>query len=104
MTYATIVRVQAPIQAYDATHAEIVKATGDQMEAGFILHIARATDDGFEIIEVWESKEQADAFNDEVVRPAMQRSGAPQDAPEPEVVEFEPRVVMTAQTYDSGPA
>lgn len=101
MTYGTIVRVKAPIQAYDAAHAEVMQATGPQQVPGFIVHIGRATDDGFEIIEVWESKEQADAFNRDVVWPAMQRTGMPEDGPEPEVIEFDARAVLTGERYTS---
>jgi hypothetical protein len=101
MTHGVIVRVGGPIQAYHATHAEIMKAVGDQQPDGFILHVARATEDGFEILEVWEAKEQCDAFNRDVVGPAMERAGAPTSGPEPEVIEFEPRAVMAVQLYTS---
>jgi hypothetical protein len=99
MTYGTIVRVKAPIEAYDATHTEVMKAAGPQEAPGFIVHIGRAVQDGFEMIEVWESKEQADAFNHDVVWPAMQRAGMPDDGPEPEVIEFDPRAVVTGENY-----
>lgn len=101
MTYGTIVRVTAPIQAYDATHAEVMKAAGPQQVPGFILHIGRSTEDGFEIIEVWESQEQADAFNRDVVWPAMRRAGVPEGGPEPEVIEFDARAILTAREYTS---
>jgi hypothetical protein len=105
MTYGTIVRVAAPIQVYEATHAEVMKTADGPLDvAGFILHTARATDDGFEIVEVWESKEQADAFNRDVVWPAMQRSGAPADGPEPEVIEFQPDSVLTGRPFNSDSA
>jgi hypothetical protein len=99
MTYGTIVRVKAPIQAYDAAHAEIMRTAGPQQVPGFIVHIGRATDDGFEIIEVWETKEQADAFNRDVVWPAMRATGAPEGGPEPEVVEFDARAILTGDRY-----
>jgi hypothetical protein len=101
VTYGTIVRVKAPIQAYDATHAEVMKAAGPQQVPGFILHIGRVTEDGFEIIEVWESEEQAAAFNRDVVWPAMKRTGMPEDGPEPEVIEFDPRAIITGEKYTS---
>jgi hypothetical protein len=101
MTYGVIVRVSAPIEAYDASHAEVMKAAGDSTGTGLISHVARQTADGFEITEIWESKEQADDFNRAVVWPAMQRVGVPEGGPEPEVIEFEPRVVMAVQVYAS---
>ena len=104
MTYGVIARVKAPIQVYDASHAEVMKSSRDPKGAGLISHVARATTDGFEITEIWETKEQADRFNREVVWPAMQRVGAPENGPEPEVIEFEPRVVMAVQVFNSDSA
>ena len=101
MTYGTVVRVKAPIEAYDATHAEVMEAAGPQQVPGFILHVGRAIEGGFEIIEVWESREQAEAFNRDVVWPAMKRAGMPENGPEPEMIEFDPRAVVTGETYSS---
>ena len=104
MPYGTIMRVKAPIQAYDAAHAEIMKASVPQEVPGFILHVGRATEDGFELIEVWETKEQADAFNRDVGWPAMKRAGMPEDGPQPELIEFDPRAVLTAKPFESNSA
>jgi hypothetical protein len=104
MPYGVFVRVKAPIESYDAAHAEILRSSDAQQVPGFVLHIGRATDEGFEIIEVWESKEQADAFNREVGWPAMQRAGMPEDGPEPEVVEFDPRAVLTGRPFEAATA
>lgn len=101
MTYGVIVRVKAPIEAYDATHAEVMKATGPQQVPGFIVHMGREIEDGFEIIEVWETKDQAEAFNRDVVWPAMQRVGMAEGGPEPEIVEFQARVILTGERYSS---
>jgi hypothetical protein len=98
MTYGVITRIPAPIEAYDASSAEIVRAEGVLDPAGLILHVARATDGGFELLEVWESKQHSDAFNDAVVRPALVRLGVGMsaDGPVPEVVEFDAsRVIVT---------
>jgi hypothetical protein len=78
MTYGVIVRVPAPIRAYEASHAEVMKATGGQSGDGLIFHVARATEQGFEMIEVWESKAHSDKFNEEVVGPAVTRTGVDQ--------------------------
>lgn len=96
MTYGIIVRVQAPIEAYDASHAEVVKAVGDKEIPGFVLHTARATDEGFEVIEVWESKDLYDAFDRDVVGPAVAAAGMDGDAAPPEIIEFEPRTVISS--------
>ncbi len=65
MTYNVIFDVPAPIELYDATHSAIrnVVGTGD---VGLVAHIGRATDAGFEITEIWRSKEQFDTFNREI--------------------------------------
>ncbi|MCW2521785.1 MAG: hypothetical protein JWO63_120 [Frankiales bacterium] len=96
MTYGVIVRVPAPIQAYEASHAEVMKATGGESGVGLIFHVARATEQGFEMIEVWDSKEQCEKFNQEVVGPAVARTGVDQSGPQPEVIEFDPVGVMLA--------
>lgn len=97
MTYGTVVTVPAPIEAYLASHAEVQRATGDQFPDGLIFHVARPVDSGFEMLEVWESKEQADKFNEEVVGPAVGRTGADTSGPQPVVVEFEPVGLMVAK-------
>ena len=94
MTYGTVVKVPAPIQAYEASHAEVEKVTGGEVPDGMIFHVARATDEGFEIIEVWESQAHADKFNEEVVVPAIIKSGADMSGPEPERTVFEPVGLM----------
>jgi hypothetical protein len=101
MTYALTVRVRKPIEVYDTTHAEVLKAAGSDAADGLILHVARALPDGFEVFEVWESREHADRFNREVVFPAMERVGVDNSGPEPQVEEFEPRTVLVPQPYSS---
>jgi hypothetical protein len=96
MTYGNIVKVPAPIEAYKASHAEVEKTIDGQHPAGLIFHAARATDTGFEIYEVWESKAHADKFNEEVVWPAIARTGVATPDAQPEVTEFEPVGIMMA--------
>ena len=92
MTYGFVMDVPAPIETYDALHAEIARRnTGE--DYGMLLHVGRATATGFQVLEVWESKEQCDRFNAEVVDPALAAltGGRPIPGPEPTVQEFEPR-------------
>jgi hypothetical protein len=57
-----------------------------------LLHVGRVTDDGFEVLEIWESKDECDRFFAEVVRPAVTSvSGAHALRGEPVTMEFEPR-------------
>jgi hypothetical protein len=94
MSYGLIVRVQAPVQAYETAHGEVLKALDGQQVQGLLCHIGREIDGGFEVIGVWGSKEASVSFNEEVVIPAMVRAGfaIPEDPPEP--IEFEPLDVM----------
>ena len=97
MTYGVIVRVPAPIESYRAAHAEIGKVLGSMQPDGLILHVARPIESGFEMFEVWESKEHSDRFNEEIAGPAVNRSGAPADGPHAQFEEFEPETVELSQ-------
>ena len=68
---------------------------------GLILHVAHATDLGFDLTEVWESKEQLEAFNRTVFPQAMARAGITMDGPPPPTVEFDPLAVVTARAFTS---
>ena len=89
MTYGFAMDVAAPIEFYDALHAEIGRRSGGAAE-GMLLHVGRATPSGFQVTEVWESKEQWDRFATEVVGPALAELTGGQ-VREPEVEGFEPR-------------
>ena len=91
MTYGFVVDVPAPIEFYDAMHAEVGRRAPNGVE-GLLLHVGRPTMDGFQVIEIWETKEQADRFNAEIVGPALAQlsQGQPQP-PAPPMQEFEPR-------------
>jgi hypothetical protein len=97
MSYGMIVRVQAPVEIYETAHGAVLEALGGQEAEGLLCHIGRQVDGGFEVIEVWESKEAATKFNDEVVIPAMVRTGVAPDEP-PELTEFEPLDVMVGRS------
>lgn len=70
MTYAIKVDVAAPIETYDALHAEVVQRSGGTV-AGLLVHIGRATANGFEVVEIWESEDHFQQFNVDVVWPVM---------------------------------
>ncbi|MDT0349430.1 hypothetical protein [Pseudonocardia charpentierae] len=57
MTYAHIFDIPGPVELYQAAHAEFAKYPTDDM----LLHVARSTGDGVEVVEVWTSRE---AFHD----------------------------------------
>jgi hypothetical protein len=69
MAYAHIWTVRAPISVYDTVWAEI----GTRPD-GLILHLVTPGDDGFHIIEVWETAEHSDRFAGAVLAPAVART------------------------------
>jgi hypothetical protein len=83
MTYAHVVDVAAPVEMYDALHAEIVHQSGDAAD-GLLVHVGRPTDAGFQVLEVWESRAHFERFNNEVVLPILARMSAGQPGPAPQ--------------------
>ena len=91
MTYGVVMDVPAPIELYDAMHAEIRRRTPDAVD-GLLLHVCRQTPEGFQIIEVWDSKESSDRANAEIVGPAIgQAAGVQPPPPEFTTETFVPR-------------
>ena len=71
-------------ELYDALNREMGIDESNPPD-GLQLHIAAKTDDGIQITDVWESREQFDRFVEDDVMPAMAKL-AGDDAPP-----FEPR-------------
>lgn len=91
MTYAFVMDVEMPVEAYDAVHREVVRRTGSSVD-GLLVHIGRATARGFQVTEVWESREQAERYNTEIVGPVIaELAGDRMPQQEPVTEEFEPR-------------
>jgi hypothetical protein len=91
MSHALVMNIPEPIEFYDALHAEVGRRSSGRAD-GLLLHLGRATSDGFQVLEVWESKQKCDRFFAEVVRPSIASvSGNQAPAGEPVVEEFEPR-------------
>jgi hypothetical protein len=91
MAYGIVIDVPAPIEFYDALHAEIGRRTAGRAD-GLLLHVGRETGTGFQITEVWESREVFERFSDEILGPAMaDLSGGRPASGEPTVEGFEPR-------------
>ena len=90
MTYAVTYDFHAPIDIYDALYAGVGQAAGTERD-GLLVHIGRPIEDGFQILEIWESQTHFARFNDEVVDPVMGQmfEGPLPDLPTP--VEFEVR-------------
>jgi hypothetical protein len=99
MAYGFVMDVPAPIELYDAMHAEIGRRTTGGVE-GMLLHVGRETREGFQVIEVWESKELYERFNTAIFRPALAHlSGGQPPSAEPAMDEFEPRGLIVPAAH-----
>jgi hypothetical protein len=99
MAYGFVMDVPAPIQFYDALHAELMRRTPGDV-SGMHLHVARQTSAGFQITEVWESKELCDRYTAEVVNPAIaELSGGQRPPMDPAIEEFEPRGLVVPAAH-----
>lgn len=99
MTYALIVGVPAPAEVYDAMHAEVLRRCGSAVD-GLLVHVGRSVDDGFQVFEVWESREAYDRFLVEIMAPVMEAltpPGQPQgEPPAPDEVDLRGLVIPSA--------
>ena len=99
MAYGYVMDVPAPIDFYDALHAEIGRRTTGGVD-GMLLHVGRETREGFQVIEVWESKELYDRFTAEILGPALAHLTGGQPPPvEPAMEEFEPRGLIVPAAH-----
>lgn len=100
--YGYTIHVPQPIEAYQAMHKAVLEVVDEAGGVeGLVLHLAYPTDSGFDLTEVWEAREQFDAFNRDLFPKAVERAGLPMDAPMPEPVEFDPAGVVTARALIS---
>jgi hypothetical protein len=92
--------VPAPIEAYDVAHAEVRRRSGGVVE-GLLVHVGRATDQGFEVLEVWESREHFERYTREIVNPIMAELAPGAPPASQGGMEFEVRglVIPSAGTY-----
>jgi hypothetical protein len=88
--YAVTMDVPAPIEVYDAVHAELLQRTGGTAD-GLLVHLTRATGTGFQVLEVWESREAAERYERDLVQPVMAELAGGQPPPLDGVTEFEVR-------------
>ncbi|MFN0281739.1 MAG: hypothetical protein ACKVZ6_07175 [Kineosporiaceae bacterium] len=86
--YAHVVDVPAPAAVYDATHAELLRRTGGHVD-GLIVHLCRATDGGFQVLEVWTDRAAYERAERDHVAPILAEQaaatpGAPSERPQNE--------------------
>ena len=99
MTYGFVMDVPAPIELYDAMHTEVLRRAPDGVD-GLLLHVCRQTPGGFQITEVWESKELSDRANAEIVAPVLAELSGGQPPPqEPTIEQFEPRGLVVPAAH-----
>ena len=72
MTWGVRMDVAATVEMYDAMHQELLRTTGAVVD-GLLVHLACSTPAGFQIVEVWESREPFERYSAELVTPLMMR-------------------------------
>lgn len=86
MTYGLIVDIPAPVEVYDRVHAAMTaRADGDGH--GLLVHIGRPTPTGFQVIEVWESRETYERATAALVGPLVAELGEALPPPDRQAVE-----------------
>jgi hypothetical protein len=84
----------ATLDHYDAINKAInAEMGGAHPGTGALFHFATATDDGFRVVDVWNSREEFEAFLSGPIAPALAASGMP--AP-PSIQFFEVHNYFTA--------
>ena len=83
----------AGIDKYDAVQAELGWKDGKGEPAGLIAHAAGSTDDGFCVIEWWESARDWEVFFAQRLRPAFEKVA---DIPPQDITTFEVHNSYTA--------
>ena len=94
--YGVVTTVPAPVEVYDRMHAELIKRAGTSLDSfGLLVHVGRATADGFERFEVWESKEHYDRAMEVSVSLMRELAGElPQPSTEQSADVFEVRGIV----------
>lgn len=100
--FGVITPVAAPVELYDAIHTELRERTRGKVD-GLLLHVGRQTDEGFEVIEVWQSREDFERYLKDVVGPVIAELTRGQQAPAPpssETFEVRGLVIPGAGIFD----
>ena len=57
--------VPAPVEVYDAVHAAVLERMGTDVN-GLLVHLARATNAGFQVVDVWEFLDACERYHEEI--------------------------------------
>ena len=88
-TFGVIIRYPGGTKdQYEAVRAQVFPTDGSLPE-GLAQHIAGATDDGWVVLGLWDSRESYERFRDETLMPALQGIGEAGYPSPPQVTAFE---------------
>jgi hypothetical protein len=79
VVFGVTTHVPAPLEMYDAIHSGLLARSGAEVD-GLLVHLARATPEGFAVTEVWESREHRDRYDRELVGPLVAELAGPDGA------------------------
>jgi len=100
--YGYTMHVPAPIEMYHRLHQAVLEVIDEHGGAdGLLLHLAYPVRDGFDLTELWETKEEFDAFNRDIFAKAAERAGVPMEEPQPPQVEFTPAGLTTPRVFST---
>lgn len=91
MPYAFVQDIASSWEQYD----HFAAALGEAAPAGLILHVAGPTDEGFRMIDVWESEAAWREFHAARLAPAIAALGGPA-RPEPTFRDLHPEHIVLA--------
>jgi hypothetical protein len=83
MAYAFVQDIASSWEQYERVAATLT----DPPPPGLLLHLAGPTDEGFRVIDIWDSEEAFDRFRSQRLQPAIAALGGPA-RPEPTVREL----------------
>ena len=83
-----LMTMDLPVQRADLEAVSSAMGVHDNPPAGLIVHVMTDTATGVHVVDVWDSKEAFDRFNDDQLMPVMQKVMAERnismDGPPPE--------------------